>query len=170
MDFKNAMDTLIAEIKRMIEKAIEAAPFDKTYRGRVVAVDGNKYSVQINGTIHEIKTTAVYAVGDYMNVLVPRNDWEKIVIVAEDAYAETIGSSLSSSLNTLDLKTDGFASHNTVFATDGGITETFGNKKIVTNFVSDTQIIQQLYESDVLMLTKTINFSPDGTFINEEVA
>ena len=81
MDFKSALDTLIAEVKRMIEKAIEAAPFDKTYRGRVVAIESGKCSVQVNGTIYTIKTSATYAVGDYINVLVPRNNWNNAVLL-----------------------------------------------------------------------------------------
>jgi hypothetical protein len=80
MEFKDAVNTLLSGFQGMIDKAIEAAPFDKTYRGRIVAVDGSKYSVQINGTIHEIKTSKVFSEGEYVNVLVPKNDWNKALI------------------------------------------------------------------------------------------
>ena len=81
MEFKDAVNTLLSGFQGMIDKAIEAAPFDKTYRGRIVAVDGNKYSVQINGTIYTIKASAGYAVGDGVNVLVPRNNWNNIILL-----------------------------------------------------------------------------------------
>ena len=81
MDFKKAVDILIAEVKRMIDKAIEVAPFDKTYRGRITAVSGSTYSVLINGSIIDVKSSTTYAVGDYVNVLMPRNDWKKAIIL-----------------------------------------------------------------------------------------
>ena len=80
MEFKDAVNTLLSGFQGMIDKAIEAAPFDKTYRGRIVAVDGSKYSVQINGTIHEIKTSKIFSEGEYVNILVPKNDWNKALI------------------------------------------------------------------------------------------
>lgn len=81
-----------------------------------------------------------------------------------------VAGKLQNEIDDLDTKTDGFESRNTVFATDGqSITETFGDKKIETEFVSDSQIIQKLYENDVLTLTKTITFSSDGLTISEEV-
>lgn len=77
---------------------------------------------------------------------------------------------LQNEVDDLDTKTDGFDARTTVFSSDGqSITETFGEKKIVTNFVSDTQIVQKLYNNDTLMLTKTITFSSDGLTISEEV-
>lgn len=69
----------------------------------------------------------------------------------------------------LDTKTDGFDPRTTVFSQDGrNITETYGVKRIETEFVSNSTIVQKLYENDVLALTKTITFNADGT-INEGV-
>ena len=90
MDFKSALDTLIAEVKRMIEKAIEAAPFDKTYRGRVVDIANGKCSIQINGTITTVKDTGSYVLGSYVNVLIPRNNWNNLVVlgIGDDSNIE----------------------------------------------------------------------------------
>lgn len=91
-------------------------------------------------------------------------------VVDERERAMAAESALQKDVDALDIKTDGFESRNTAFATDGSITEIYGDKKIVTDFVSDSQIVQKLYVKDVLTKTKTINFSADGTTITEEVA
>ena len=66
---------------------------------------------------------------------------------------------------------DGFTSKETVFSDDGNtITEKMGNKKLVTEFVSDSVITKKLYVSDVLKLTKTTTFSDDGKSIREVIA
>ena len=44
------------------------------------------------------------------------------------------------------------------------------NKKLVTEFVSDSVITKKLYISDMLMLTKTTTFSEDGKSIKEVIA
>lgn len=76
---------------------------------------------------------------------------------------------LQNQINALDTKTDGFDPRTTVFSQDGtNITETYGVKRIETEFVSSSTIIQRLYENNVLALTKTITFNADGS-IDEEV-
>lgn len=80
-----------------------------------------------------------------------------------------VAGNLQNQINALDTKTDGFDPRTTVFSQDGtNITETYGVKRIETEFVSSSTIIQRLYENNVLALTKTITFNADGT-INEEV-
>ena len=81
-----------------------------------------------------------------------------------------IAGNLQNQIDVLDTKTDGFSARTTTFAEDGqSIEEVDGNKRIVTEFVSDKQIIQYLYENGVLALTKTVTFSDDGLNIKEEV-
>lgn len=80
-----------------------------------------------------------------------------------------VAGNLQNQINALDTKTDGFDPRTTAFSQDGkNIAETYGAKRIETEFVSDSTIIQKLYENDVLALTKTITFNADGS-INEEV-
>ena len=75
---------------------------------------------------------------------------------------------LQNQINALDTKTDGFDPRSTDFNQDGSITETYGLKRIETEFVSASTIVQKLYENNVLALTKTITFNADGS-IDEEV-
>lgn len=83
--------------------------------------------------------------------------------------SEDVAGSLQNQINSLETKTDGFDPRNTVFSEDGKtITETYGAKRIETEFVSRTKIVQKLYDNDVLFLTKTITFNADGS-IKEEV-
>lgn len=84
-------------------------------------------------------------------------------------FDEDVAGNLQNQINTLDTKTDGFEPRQTMFSTDGRtITETYGEKRIETEFVSDSTIVQKLYENNVLSATKTITFGADGN-ISEEV-
>lgn len=83
---------------------------------------------------------------------------------------EDVAGKLQNQINALDIKTDGFEARNTTFSEDGKtITETYGVKRIETEFVSDSTIVQKLYDNDVLTKTKTITFSVDGLSIKEDV-
>lgn len=83
---------------------------------------------------------------------------------------EDVAGKLQNQITALDIKTDGFDPRNTTFSEDGkSITETYGVKRIETEFVSESTIVQKLYENDVLTKTKTITFSADGLNIKEDV-
>lgn len=95
------------------------------------------------------------------------NTWFEFV---KNQLGEDAAGNLQNQIDSLDVKTDGFDPRKTVFSANGQtITETYGNKKIETNFVSADKIVQKLYEGELLTLTKTITFSGDGLTINEEV-
>lgn len=95
------------------------------------------------------------------------NTWFEFV---KNQLGEDVAGNLQNQIDSLDVKTDGFDPRKTVFSADGQtITETYGNKKIETNFVLADKIVQKLYEGELLTLTKTITFSGDGLTINEEV-
>lgn len=95
------------------------------------------------------------------------NTWFEFV---KNQLGKDVAGNLQNQIDSLDVKTDGFDPRKTVFSADGQtITETYGNKKIETNFVSADKIVQKLYEGELLTLTKTITFSGDGLTINEEV-
>ena len=83
---------------------------------------------------------------------------------------EDVAGRLQNQISALDIKTDGFDPRSTTFAADGkSIVETYGVKRIETQFVSENTIIQKLYESNALIKTKTITFSADGLNIEEDV-
>jgi hypothetical protein len=83
---------------------------------------------------------------------------------------DDVAGNLQNQITDLDSQVEGFEGRETNFSQDGStITETHGEKKIVTEFVSDKQIVQKLYENDLLTKTKTVTFSDDGLNIKEEI-
>lgn len=94
------------------------------------------------------------------------NTWFEFI---KGQLGSDIAGNLQNQINALDAKTDGFAPRNTVFSQDGkNITETYNDKRLETEFLSDGTIVQKLYKNNVLAFTKTVTFNADGT-INEEV-
>lgn len=95
------------------------------------------------------------------------NTWFNFI---KGQLGEDVAGNLQNQIDALDTKTDGFDPRETVFSEDGTtITETYGDKEIVTEFVSASTIVQKLYEGGVLINTKTVTFAGDGLSINEEV-
>lgn len=95
------------------------------------------------------------------------NTWFNFI---KGQLGEDAAGNLQNQINALDTKTDGFDPRETVFSEDGTtITETYGDKEIVTEFVSASTIVQKLYEGGVLINTKTVTFAGDGLSISEEV-
>ena len=95
------------------------------------------------------------------------NTWFNFI---KGQLGKDVAGNLQNQINALDTKTDGFDPRETVFSEDGTtITETYGDKKIVTEFVSASTIVQKLYEGGVLINTKTVTFAGDGLSISEEV-
>ncbi|RDY21448.1 hypothetical protein [Criibacterium bergeronii] len=81
-----------------------------------------------------------------------------------------VAGNLQKQIETLGTKIDGFLPNDITFSTDGKtITEKVNDKKIVTEFISDTTIVQKLYVNEVLNLTKTITFLNGGKNIKEVV-
>lgn len=67
-------------------------------------------------------------------------------------------------------KIDGFDKNDVDISPDGDtITVINGDKKIITNFVSDTKIVKKLYVKDVLKMTKTTTFSENYTKVREVI-
>lgn len=96
------------------------------------------------------------------------NTWFNFV---KGQLGEDVSGNLQNQINALDTKTDGFDPRETDFSEDGTtITEVYGDKRIETEFVSASVIVQKLYEGNVLINTKTITFSADGLNIKEEVS
>lgn len=95
------------------------------------------------------------------------NTWFNFI---KNQLGQDVAGNLQNQIEKLDIKTDGFEARNTTFSEDGKtITETYGVKRIETEFVSDSTIVQKLYDNDVLTKTKTITFSADGLSIKEDV-
>ena len=67
-------------------------------------------------------------------------------------------------------KADGFDKNDVDISPDGNtITVVSGDKKIVTEVVSDTQLVKKLYVKNVLIKTKTTTFSDNYTKVREVI-
>lgn len=106
--------------------------------------------------------------GEYEDL--QKNEFNSWFTQMKDHLSSDQAGKLQLQIEDLKVLLDGFASKETVFSDDGNtITEKMGNKKLVTEFVSDSIITKKLYVSDVLKLTKTTTFSEDGKSIREVI-
>ena len=137
-----------------------------TQQGFNEYVDGLK--AEGDSTVLTIKTDYRKEITDFENQQEQLfTTWFEFV---KGQLGEDVAGKLQNQINALDIKTDGFEARNTTFSEDGKtITETYGVKRIETEFVSDSTIVQKLYDNDVLTKTKTITFSADGLSIKEDV-
>lgn len=121
-----------------------------------------------DSTIETIKTDYRKEISDFeKNQEELFNQWFAFV---KGQLGEDVAGNLLNQIEALDTKTDGFDPRDTVFSQDGKtITETYGAKRITTEFVSENTIVQKLYENEVLTKTKTVTFAADGLNIKEEV-
>jgi hypothetical protein len=107
--------------------------------------------------------------GEYEDL--QKNEFNSWFTQMKDHLSSDQAGKLQLQIEDLKVLLDGFASKETVFSDDGNtITEKMGNKKLVTEFVSDSVITKKLYVSDVLKLTKITTFSEDGKSIREVIA
>ena len=82
MNFQDAIDTIVQELQSMIQRMLSRADYDRTYTGVVVSVSYkdsvNSYTVRINGVEYIIDSKLNYDVGNYVYVLVMRNNWNNL--------------------------------------------------------------------------------------------
>lgn len=160
-DLYTAFQNYFTTQKGLFEDTADATQEDFT-----AYVEGLK--AQGDSIIQTIKTDYSKEIADFETQQEQLfNTWFEFV---KNQLGEDVAGNLQNQIDSLDVKTDGFDPRKTVFSANGQtITETYGNKKIETNFVSADKIVQKLYEGELLTLTKTITFSGDGLTINEEV-
>ena len=137
-----------------------------TQQGFNEYVDGLK--AEGDSAILTIKTDYRNEITDFENQQEELfNTWFNFI---KNQLGQDVAGNLQNQIEKLDIKTDGFEDRNTTFSENGKtITETYGVKRIETEFVSDSTIVQKLYDNDVLTKTKTITFSADGLSIKEDV-
>lgn len=136
------------------QKALFDAAADETQQGFTEYMDTLKVESKQEITDFESEQEALFTL------------WFNFI---KGQLSEDSAGNLQNQINALDTKTDGFVPQDTSFSADGKhVTETSGNKRIETEFVSYDVIIQKLYIDDVLAATKTITFS-DGN-VKEEVS
>jgi hypothetical protein len=149
-----------------VQKGLFEDSADQTQREFNEYVEGLK--VEGDEVIDTIKT-------DYRNEITTFEDNQEEMFntwfsFIRGQFSGDIAGNLQNQIDDLETKTDGFEARATAFSEDGKtITESYGDKRIETEFVSDSVIVQKLYEGNVLSATKTVTFTPDGLSINEEV-
>ena len=90
--------------------------------------------------------------------------------VANKRAIETTQEDVKRQLEESKTKIDGFDKNDVDISPDGNtISIINGDKKIITNFVSDTKIVKKLYVKDVLKKTKTTTFSDNYTKVREVI-
>jgi hydrogenase maturation factor len=72
----------IAEcIGEHFSKASLYLPFAKGYKGRVKSVDGNTYTIEVDGVPHNVKSDYVLSTGEYVTLLSLQNQKGDYVII-----------------------------------------------------------------------------------------
>lgn len=75
---QNVTKTILNQVK----KAIDKAPFDKTFTATVAqSISTRKYTVLYNGKFLNVYSVYECAVGDVVRVCAPQNDWNKLFVV-----------------------------------------------------------------------------------------
>ena len=99
-----------------------------------------------------------------------KNEFNSWFAQIKDHLSSDQAGKLQLQIEDIKVLLDGFAAKETIFSDDGNtITEKLDNRKLVTEFVSDSIITKKLYVNEVLKLTKTTTFSEDGKTIKEVI-
>ena len=151
-----AVETLSQTIVSAVNTATENINYDKTYDGSIIEIIGNNsYKVKFNGAVYTaplyIKNMTL-AIGDFVKITVPQNNWANI-------YISSVGNSGATG--------GGTGGSITTFNSDGSITINYGANQDVITFIDNT-IITTTYANGQILKTNTITFNSDGS-IKEEV-
>ena len=88
-----------------------------------------------------------------------------------DKLSGDVATKLQNEIDELNTKVEGFVAKDISFSPDGKhITETSGTLRRETVFNTDGSITEKLYDNDILIHTKNTTFSADGSNIKEEVS
>ena len=152
--------------------------FFSTQRELFIREKDNKVS-EINGYITDLKSRGETALTNVesnhrqrMSAYedIQKNEFNSWFAQIKDHLSSDQAGKLQLQIEDLKVLLDGFAAKETIFSDDGNtITEKMGNKKLVTEFVSDSVITKKLYVNEALKLTKTTTFSEDGKTIKEVI-
>lgn len=84
-DIRSSINSLLGGIQFLIDKAVNKASFDKTYRGYISEVSGDTYTVVIENMAYSetrtINADTKLSVGDVVLVLFPRNSSSNRIIL-----------------------------------------------------------------------------------------
>ena len=77
MDNQKAISKLVSTVLSYVQKSIDKASFDRTFRARIVKIiSGEKYQVEWKGAHYTVRGFQSYSIGDLVYVCAPTNQWE----------------------------------------------------------------------------------------------
>ena len=152
--------------------------FFNTQRELFIREKDGKVS-EINGYISDLKSRGETALTNVesnhkqrMSVYedTQKNEFNNWFAQMRDHLSSDQAGKLQLQVEDLKVLIDGFDKNDVDISPDGNIiTVVSGDKKIITNFVSDTKIVKKLYVKDVLKMTKTTTFSENYTKVREVI-
>lgn len=152
--------------------------FFNTQRELFIREKDGKVS-EINGYISDLKSRGETALTNVesnhkqrMSVYedTQKNEFNNWFAQMRDHLSSDQAGKLQLQVEDLKVLIDGFDKNDVDISPDGNIiTVVSGDKKIITNFVSDTKIVKKLYVKDVLKMTKTTTFSDNYTKVREVI-
>lgn len=152
--------------------------FFNTQRELFIREKDGKVS-EINGYISDLKSRGETALTNVesnhkqrMSVYedTQKNEFNNWFAQMRDHLSSDQAGKLQLQVEDLKVLIDGFDKKDVDISPDGNtITVISGDKKIVTNFVSDTKIVKKLYVKDILKMTKTTTFSENYTKVREVI-
>lgn len=138
-----------------------------------------RYSIPAynNATVNAVYLKLFLLVENFENVKLEVSPGAFITIgeidkIRDELRAENnaVKEEMSRQLEEFGNKADGFDKKDIDISPDGNtITVVSGDKKIVTEVVSDTQLVKKLYVKNVLKKTKTTTFSENYTKVREVI-
>lgn len=83
MENQTIINKLVATILSYVQKLIDKAAFDRTFRARIISIisDG-KYQIEWKGAKYTVKSSQTHVVGDWVWVCAPMNKWEELFILS----------------------------------------------------------------------------------------
>ena len=152
--------------------------FFNTQRELFIREKDGKVS-EINGYISDLKSRGETALTNVesnhkqrMSVYedTQKNEFNNWFAQMRDHLSSDQAGKLQLQVEDLKVLIDGFDKKDVDISPDGNtISIINGDKKIITNFVSDTKIVKKLYVKDVLKMTKTTTFSDNYTKVREVI-
>lgn len=83
MNYQEVITSVTNTIFTYIQSLIKDAPFDKTFRAKVIKkLASGKYQIEYKGAKYTARSSQTYNVDDIVYVCAPMNKWEELFILS----------------------------------------------------------------------------------------
>ncbi len=72
---------ILDSIEIMIKNALKNLPYDVTRKARVIGINGNTYTILLDGTNYEVHSTLSFNLNDSVDVLVKQNNMNNLCLL-----------------------------------------------------------------------------------------